>query len=228
MNNYGRNTTGGNRYGTPADLGATTELQTITQDRSFSFVIDTLDKDETAAALEAASALARQVREVVIPEVDTYTYGKMATGAGTKKQLETDLTAAGIYDEIIEASETFDDNEVPAEDRALIVTPATYRLMKKSTEITMETEVGAEDRKKGVIAYLDGMTVIQVPSKRLPAKLYFMACHKSATVNPMKLESYQTHHNPPGISGDLVEGRITYDAFVLENKTKAIYTCSKK
>lgn len=27
----------------------------------------------------------------------------------------------------------------------------------------------------------------------------------------------------PGISGDLVEGRICYDAFVLDNKKKAIY-----
>ena len=39
----------------------------------------------------------------------------------------------------------------------------------------------------------------------------------------MKLESYRTHENPPGISGDLVEGRIVYDAFVLENKASAIY-----
>ena len=29
--------------------------------------------------------------------------------------------------------------------------------------------------------------------------------------------------NPPGISGALVEGRICYDAFVLDNKAKALY-----
>lgn len=34
---------------------------------------------------------------------------------------------------------------------------------------------------------------------------------------------YKTHDNPPGINGALVEGRICYDAFVLENKAKAIY-----
>ena len=226
MNNYGRNTTGGNRYGTPADLQATTETQVMSQDRSFAFVIDTLDKDETAGALEAASALARQVREVVIPEVDTYTYGIMAAGAGTKKVMTAALSASNIYDEILTATKTFDDNEVPEEDRAIVVTPDTYRLMKKSNEIVMNTEIGADDRKKGVVANLDGMAVIKVAASKLPEKLHFMAAHKSATVNPMKLESYQTHHNPPGISGDLVEGRIVYDAFVLENKAKAIYTCS--
>ena len=39
----------------------------------------------------------------------------------------------------------------------------------------------------------------------------------------MKLEDYTIHANPPGISGSLVEGRIVYDAFVLDNKVKAIY-----
>ena len=49
-----------------------------------------------------------------------------------------------------------------------------------------------------------------------------MVAHPCATVVPTKLESYITHHNPPGINGDLVEGRVVYDAFVLDNKKKAI------
>ena len=36
-------------------------------------------------------------------------------------------------------------------------------------------------------------------------------------------EDYTIHENPPGISGSLVEGRICYGAFVLDNKVKAIY-----
>ena len=48
--------------------------------------MDKLDADETQQQVEAASALARQNREVVIPEVDSYTYGVMATNAGTNVQ----------------------------------------------------------------------------------------------------------------------------------------------
>ena len=73
------------RYGAVASLDATTEEFTLKKDRSFTFAIDKLDTDETVRQLEAASALARQQREVIIPEVDTYVYGKMAAGAGTKK-----------------------------------------------------------------------------------------------------------------------------------------------
>ena len=50
-----------------------------------------------------------------------------------------------------------------------------------------------------------------------------MIAHPVATVAPTKLEDYKAHQDPPGISGELVEGRICYDAFVLENKAKAIY-----
>ena len=82
---------------------------------------------------------------------------------------------------------------------------------------------GADDRKKGVIGNLDGATVIKVPASRLPKGFGFMLAHPSATVAPTKIEDYKTHQDPPGINGTLVEGRIVYDAFVLDNKAKAIY-----
>ena len=105
----------------------------------------------------------------------------------------------------------------------LVVTPATYALMKKCKDITMETDVGNELRLKGVIGILDGATVQKIPANRLPAGFGFMLAHPRATVAPTKLEDFTIHLNPPGISGSLVEGRIVYDAFVLDNKAKAIY-----
>lgn len=41
--------------------------------------------------------------------------------------------------------------------------------------------------------------------------------------SPVKLADYKIHENPQGINGWLVEGRIYYDAFVLNNKKAAIY-----
>lgn len=225
MNDYGRNgATGGNwsRYGAVASLDATTETKTLKKDRSFTFAIDKLDSNETGGALAGASALARQTRQVVIPEVDTYVYGVMTAGAGTKPDA-LDLTKTNIYEQILTASKVLDDELVPEEGRVLVVTPEVYRIMKLNSEIIMNTEVGADDRKKGVIGNLDGATVIKVPASRLPEGFGFMLAHPCATVAPTKLEDYKTHQDPPGINGTLVEGRIVYDAFVLENKAKAIY-----
>lgn len=225
MNDYGRTgPTGTNwsRYGAVGALDATTEEFTLKKDRSFTFAIDKLDTDETAAQLQAASALARQNREVVIPEVDTYVYGVMCENAGTKPEAKA-LSVTTLYGEILAASQALDDAEVPETGRVLVVTPAIYVMMKKSKDIIMETDVGNELRLKGVIGILDGMSVQKIPANRLPSAFGFMVAHPCATVAPVKLEDYTVHENPPGISGSLVEGRICYDAFVLENKAKAIY-----
>ena len=226
MNDYDRggakSATQWSRYGAVADLDATTEEFTLTKDRSFTFAIDKLDTDETAQQLQAASALARQNREVVIPEVDSYTYGVMCSKAGHKPDAKA-LTATNIYAEILAASEALDNAEVPETGRVLVVTPATYALMKKSKDIVMETDVGNDMRLRGVIATLDGAAVMKIPAVRLPAGFGFMLAHPVATVAPVKLEDYTIHENPPGISGALVEGRVCYGAFVLDNKAKAIY-----
>lgn len=223
MNDYNRNGVNtGSRYGTVQSLNATTEEFMLTKDRSFTFEIDKLDTDETASQLEAGAALARQMREVVVPEVDTYVYSVMCAKAGHKPTAIT-LTADNIYTEIIKANAALDEAEVTETGRVILVTPATYLLMKQCKDITMETEIGNDMRLKGVISNLDGCNVIKVPSNRLPKDFGFMIAHPVATVAPTKLEDYTTHNNPPGISGSLVEGRICYDAFVLDNKAKAIY-----
>jgi hypothetical protein len=226
MNDYDRN---GNmrpeecsRFGPIKDLDATTEELTLHKDRSFTFAIDKLDNDETNQQVAGASALARQNREVTIPEVDSYVYGVMAENAGTKPAAVA-LTEENIYDEMSKATEIMDDAEIPDTERCWVVSPAVYRMMKQSTDIAMDTDVGNEMRLKGVIATVDGASVIKVPSVRLPEGFGFMLVHPSATVAPVKLEDYRIHRDPPGISGDLVEGRVCYDAFVLENKAKGIY-----
>lgn len=223
MNDYDRAGTGeGSRYGEIAALSTALEEFTLKKDRSFTFAIDKLDTDETAQQVQAASALARQQREVIIPEVDTYVYGVMTSGAGIKPAAKA-LTSENIYTEIITANNAMDNAEVPETGRILVVTPDVYLLMKQCKDITMETDIGNDMRLKGVIGLLDGLTVLKVPAARLPKQFGFMIAHPVATVAPVKLEEYRIHQDPPGISGALVEGRICYDAFILDNKKKAIY-----
>lgn len=225
MNDYGRNAPAdGNwsRYGALADLDATTEEFTLKKDRSFIFGVDKLDTDETAGQVAAASALARQEREKVIPEVDAYTYGVMCAGAGHKPDA-VELTATNIYDEILKATTALDDSEVPETGRVLVVTPAVYQLLKKCKDITMETDVGNDLRLKGVIGMIDGLAVQKIPANRLPENFGFLVAHPCATVAPVKLEDYQVHNDTVFMSGSVVTGRICYDAFILDNKKLAIY-----
>lgn len=229
MNDYDRAGTGKNtsRFGVLGKVENELEEFTLKKDRSFTFVIDKMDKDETGGVLSGASALARQQREIIIPEVDTYTYGVMAASAGTKV-VDVTLTESNIYDEIIKGTELLDDEDVPDTGRVLTVVPEVYRMMKKCPDLSLDCDVTEKQRLSGVIAMVDGMDVVKISKKRMPANAGFMLCHPVATVAPTKLEDYRVHQDPPGISGELVEGRIVYDAFVLDNKKKAIYYVENK
>lgn len=225
MNDYGRTgpeTGNWSRYGAIQGLDATTEDMTLRKDRSFTFAIDKLDENETKQQLQASSALARQLREVVVPEVDAWVFKQMCDNAG-QVATPVKLTSSNIYTKIIEGGNALDNEQVPDVGRVLMITPDTYLLMKQCKDIVMETDIGNDMRLRGVISTLDGMSVIRVPANRLPDGFGFMIAHPVATVAPTKLADYKIHTDPPGISGSLVEGRINYDAFVLDNKVKAIY-----
>lgn len=227
LNDYARNRTGEeedanlSRYGVLKDLNAQTEEMILTKDRSFIFNVDRLDEDETSGQVAAASALSRELREVVIPEVDTYVYAKMAAGAGTTAAASA-LTSANIYDAIIDGNEALDNAEVPDADRVIVVPPASYKLLKQA-DVFDSTEVGAEMRRLGVVGTIDGCQVVKVPASRLPENFGFMIAHPSATVAPVKLEDYGTHNDTPLSSGTIVTGRICYDCFVMDNKKQGIY-----
>mgnify|MGYP006979799823 CR=1 FL=1 len=229
LNDYTRNASSApedgaeqlSRYGKLLDLSATTEELLLKHDRSFIFNVDKLDNDETQGQLEAGTALARELREVVVPEVDTNVYKIMTDNAGTKPEAVT-LDKSNIYASVVTASQTLDDAEVPETERVLVVTPATYALLKQAVEFD-HTEIGAEMRARGVVAMLDGAMVVKVPAVRLPEKFGFMLAHPSATVAPVKLEDFGIHDDTPLSSGTIVTGRICYDAFVLDNKKTGIY-----
>ena len=231
MNDYGRNATISNdesnshvlsRYGVIKDLGTSIQEVSMERDRSFIFAIDKMDEDETLKALNAGSALARQLREVVIPEVDAYTYGKIASGAG-KKVYSQSITKSNAYEKLTDATEWLDEKKVPVEGRVAIVTPTFYKLLKQDSNAVLETEVGQDMRIKGVIANMDGMVVQKVISSLLPENVNFIITHKVATTQAIKLAEYNVIDGGALASGNIVKGRIYYTAFVRNNKKDAIY-----
>lgn len=209
-------------YGKVEPLEAITQTLTLTQDKSFTFMLDRMDVEETGEALAVTEALARQNREVVIPMYDKYVYSKIVEGAGTESSPAT-IDKTNIYDLILEANAVLDENMVPEIGRILLISPNYYKHLKGSKEIAMNTDIGQEMRLKGVVGVIDGVQVVKVPANRLPDDVAFILCHPIATVAPVKLEDYVIHDNPQGLNGYLVEGRMYYDAFVLDNKKNAIY-----
>lgn len=223
MNDYQRNKSAESasdtltRYGALLDLNATTEQKILRKDRSFIYNLDKLDLDETGDALEVQQSLARQIRQVVIPEIDTYVFAEMVSGAGTTATAAS-IDESNVYDLITAGTEVLDDAEVPDTERVLVCTPAVYRSLKKYLGENGNNTITEEQRMHGVVGIIDGMEVVKVPSSRLPQNFGFMICHPSATTAPVKLEDYNTHADTPLASGVIVTGRVCYDAFVLTTR----------
>ncbi len=223
MNDYER--TGSSRYGTPSELENSVQEMTLERDRSFTFTIDRGNYDDTQMANSAGQALQRQIDEVIVPEIDIYRLSKMAAGAG--KTATADVTKENAYNVFLDGQVELTNQKVPVAGRVAYVTASYYKEIKLDPAFVKQGDLAQQIALKGTVGGVDGVPLILVPDSYLPENTLFIITNKIATVAPIKLSDYKIHDNPPGINGWLVEGRVYYDAFVLNNKKAAIYVHKK-
>jgi N4-gp56 family major capsid protein len=218
MGSYTRSGTA--RYGTPAELGNTKTTYTLARDRAATWTIDRRNLDESMMVMEAGKSLARQLREIIVPEIDVYRLAAIHTAAASQTAT-TAVTASNAYLMLLNAQAKLDDNKVPMTGRICFCTPAYYNFIKQDSTFIKASEIAQKMLINGQVGEIDGVKIVKVPTSYLPANNAFILCHPSATVGPKILEDYKIHDNPPGINGFLVEIREVYDAFVLTNKATA-------
>lgn len=223
MGNYAR--TGTSRYGTPADLGDTLATYTLTRDRAFTYVIDKGDNVDSLNVRAAGKSLVRQNDEVVVPEIDKYRLAAYVTAAAANagRPTATATTTSNAYASFLQAQAALDDLLVPDTGRVCFVTPAYLNKVKQDGSFVKASEMSQEMLVKGQVGEIDGVAIVKAPTSYFPTKTPFILTHKSVMCAPKKLQEYQIHENPPGINGNLVEGRVYYDAFVMDSRKQAIY-----
>lgn len=219
MNDY--SVTGTSRYGTPEELDNTVQELTMSMDRSFTFTIDRGTYNDTQMSNAAGAALQRQLREVVVPEIDKYRFGKIVEGAGTTVTGTISKTTA--YDAFLTGTSELIENNVPLTGCTAFVSSNFYKNIKEDSSFIRNGDMSQDILIKGQVGTIDGIPVIVVPKSYFPEGVEFIITNQAATTAPVKLSEYKIHDNPPGINGWLVEGRVYYDAFVLDNKKDAIY-----
>lgn len=224
MNNYSR--AGDDRYGALNDVGTTLQTLTLARDRSFTTVIDRRNTAEQQNVLKPGTFLARQLKEVIQPEIDTYRLAALNTAADAngKDDVVADAatTSSNAYTNLVSLNASLDDDLVPSNGRVGFTTAAYIAALKQSTHILNAGDAAYKDRKSGDVGMVDGVRLIVVPASYMPSNTDFILTHPSALVSPMVLTDYVTHENPRGINGWVVEGRIVYDAFVLTPHVDAV------
>ena len=222
MGDYQRS--GTNRYGTPEDLGRNVQEMIVQRDRAFTFVIDKGDKVQSMNVSDAGKALSRQLREVCVPEFDTYVFKTLANAAIKNGSYSTEeITKENAYAKFLDGMEYLGNHNVPDKGRVCFCTYKFANFLKQDPAFIKTGDKSQEMIQKGVIGDVDGCTIVKVPASRLPAGAAFLITHKMAATAPKQLSDYKIHENAPGINGWLVEGRLLYDCFVLDEKRDAIY-----
>ena len=225
MNNYTKS--GTSRYGTPLDIGDTEQVVTLKNDRSFTGIIDKGDVQDQKIQKSASECMKRQTDEVLNPEIEKYRLKVMAEKPGyiaVDNNLATiDGGGAYVYKDILSMMASATNNLAPKKGRVVFVTPEIIAMLLSSDGKFLQYGQRSQEMiVKGIVGEVDGAKIIEVPSFLMPENCVMLMGHKDATVAVEKLKELTIHQNPPGINGNLLEGRIRYDAFVLDTKVPCI------
>lgn len=227
MQNYNANGSG-NRYGNPTEVEDTIQTFTLVRDRSWAKIMDKKNKQDSLAVRQPGKYLAQATKNVLVPEMDAYILQTIATaGANASRDAivtKSATSSTNAYSNFTTINAQITDNEAPTEGRVCGMTSNYYNLLKQGGFV-LNSDLAYKDRKTGDLGDVDGVPVSIIPSGRMPSTsgaIDLVITHPSATVAPEKLEDYTLHNNPPGISGDLLEYRHRYDAFVDSNRVNCI------
>ncbi len=223
LNDYVKS--GTNRYGTPEELGDTVASYKVETDKSFTYTIDEFYKKSQMGAKKAGESLARQIDEVIVPFKDKQRLKKWAeTAEETAQQVTGTATKTNAYSLFLDMQEKLDNALVPTEGRIFYTTPAYYKVIKQDDTFIKSGDMSQKMLIKGQVGEIDGVKMVKCPASYFPEGVAGILVYTKSTISPSKLKDYKIHNDPVGINGDLVEGRIMMDTFVLEQKKKAVVT----
>lgn len=157
-------------------------------------------------------------------EIDTYVFAKMGAAAvANSKTATAAITASNAYEKFLDGQVSLGNDLVPNEGRLAAISYSFYKFIKLDSSFMLASEIAMNKKVNGQVGEVDGVKLVLAPSTYLPTNCAFILAHPRATVQANKLQSFVTHHNPVGYNGDVIEGRVRYDAFVLNSKKNAIY-----
>lgn len=222
LNNYQR--TGTSRYGTPSELGDSVQAMKLTQDKSFTFIIDKGNQTSQMMVKRANKALTRQIDEVIIPYIDTYRIASLAAAGVANGAVSTaEVTPSNAFAEFLKGRAWMTNHKVPTTKRICFASADFINNIQLDSRFNLGSEKAQESNYNGFAGKASGVTFIEVPAEYLPENTDYVLTHPSVMPSPRKLQDYIIHDKPQGISGWLVEGRDLFDAFVLDSKVDAIY-----
>lgn len=224
LNDYNRS--GTSRYGTPKDVQDTMQEMIMTQDKSFSMVIDKGDNSEQQMMKNAAEVMKQQVAEQVTPVIDKYALRRWAEQAGCVTSVASAPTKSTIVGMLLDAEVYLNDHFVPDSERWCYLPNKYVKMVRLSDEFSGCDGLVNNMVVKGYIGTIGTLKIVALPESYLPTNAYFIVAQKNSVILAQKMRDGKIHQDPPGISGHLLEGRYNYDAFVVGVHADGVYVAA--
>lgn len=215
--------------GHPAtDVNRQWSTYTLSQDKGNKIPVDAMDLDESLIEGGVVALANDFIRQVVVPDVDTYRFGRLKALAGTKKYHTNNSTDNTIdintaREKIDAAFVELNDNEATGA-KILYINPTAKSILERTFGgyIPLGTWNGVADNR--VEVYKDAK-VIEVPSGRLGANVNFILVALEATMGTVKHTAAKLWQpgEIPGYDGGQIDYRVYHDLFVHDTKTKGVY-----
>lgn len=162
---------------------------TFEKDWGKSFLIDSMDVDETNFVATASNIMGDFQKTIVAPKVDSYRLtkiAKLAAGAGHSRTIAP--TKANIYSEIkADLVAAIAETGLSETDEVIHISRTAYNLLCDSTELqkTLQVNAGAADLNSNVKT-INGATLIVTPDSRMKDEngklIYWEVMAKSAPI----------------------------------------------
>jgi len=153
----------------------TYETKTMTQDRARTFMLDSMDVNETNFVANASNLMGEFQRTLIIPEIDAYRYSTIAKAAIAGSQASGGYTpaVADIYSKL-KADITNIQDVIGAVPLVVTMSTATLGVLEGSTELTHQLAVGAFNGNVNLqVKQVNDCPIIEVPSTRFKTAYAF-------------------------------------------------------
>lgn len=183
LKNYYRNNSGDARVdqapaGTPfgyqqSSVGLTWQERTVRMDRAAYYPIELFDNEETDG-LTLGAATTEVSRTIIIPEVDAYCFSEIAEACSSDmgNLVKVAVTKSNALETLNDALLYFDNNEVPAEDQVIFVSPK-YLNFLRNDNTELNRFLMQADFKKDIsytVTSYEGRELVVVPPQRFRTK----------------------------------------------------------
>lgn len=228
-----------------ADVTTTWETLTLTTERGRELFMDRMDDEETLG-MAFGTLVGEFMRTMVVPEVDAYRFSKYASWSGIQEVgAPATLSSTTVLAAIDAATLAMNQNEVPIEGRVLFVSDEVQSYLDAALTRTYVNETGIIN----MVTSYNNMPIIMVPQTRFykgvtlnagatasaggyaktggtGRDLNFLMIHPSALIQVAKHDNLKIFDPDTNQDKDgwKIQYRLYHDAFVLDNKVKAVYS----